>query len=84
MSALRVVASVSDDLAAAGAPAHLVARVRALEAQVRHLSAIERAARELIDARREMINADCREAADAAIDRESEADEALYALFGGL
>ena len=83
MSALRVVASVSDDLAAAGAPAHLVARVRALEAQVRHLSAIERAARELIDARREMIYSDADEMA-AAIDRESEADEALYALFGGL
>jgi hypothetical protein len=81
VSALRVVASVSDDLAAAGAPAHLVARVRALEAQVRHLSAIERAARELLDARREMINADD---VDAAIDRESEADEALETLFGGL
>jgi hypothetical protein len=83
VSALRVVASVSDDLAAAGAPAHLVARVRALEAQVRHLSAIERAARELVDARREMIDADADEMA-AAIDRESEADEALYTLVGGL
>ena len=34
-------------------------------------------------ARREMINADADDM-DAAIDRESEADEALYALFCGL
>jgi hypothetical protein len=80
---LRVVRSMSDELAAASAPSHLVARVRALEAQVLHLSAVERAARAVVEARRAMLDADA-DGMGEAIDRETEADDALYALFGGL
>ena len=47
---LRAVKTLSDDLAALGLPEDIVARARAYEADHRRLCAIERAAREYVDA----------------------------------
>lgn len=79
--ALRLVTTLSAELEALGVPAGVVARASAYEADHRRLCAIERAAREYVEA----IDAECDADADGmgeAIDRECDALAALREQLG--
>jgi hypothetical protein len=73
---LRLVTTLSADLAALGVPDTIVARARAYEADHRRLSLIERAAREVVDS----IDATANTDADGMDDAFAREEDALAAL----
>lgn len=73
---LRLVVTLSAELEAIGAPHDTIARARAYEADHRRLCAIERAAREYVEAIDATVHTDD-DGMDAAFDRE---EDALVAL----